>query len=218
MHQIAIFGAGRIGSVHAANVAAHSRCSLAAIVDPDLDAANQLAGAMDSEMNALVKRAREETGISTESDILDRKAILVTAKGPTGTVGQPGNAVQELINKENPSLLIMIDAALKLEGEKTGEVAEGIDSAIGGIGVDKFKIEEAATNNNIPVYAIVVKQTVVEAISIMTKEIAESVDTVHDIIHRIIKERTQANDKIISINNFNNENYLKLSHGKKNHI
>ena len=93
----------------------------------------------------------------------------------------------------------MIDAALKLEGEKTGEVAEGIGAAIGGIGVDKFKIEEAATNSNLPVYAIVVKQSLVEAISLMTKEIAESVDTVHDIINRIIEERTKPNDKIIIV-------------------
>ena len=137
--------------------------------------------------------------VYAKSDISGRKAILVTAKGPAGTVGQPGNAVQELIQKENPSLLIMIDAALRLEGEKTGEVAEGVGAAIGGIGVDKFKIEEAATNNNIPVYAIIVKQTIVEAISVMTKEIAESVDSVHDIIHRIIDERTKPNDKVIIV-------------------
>jgi len=50
MHQIAIFGAGRIGSVHAANIAAHSKCNLAAIVDPDLDAADRLAGAYGTEV------------------------------------------------------------------------------------------------------------------------------------------------------------------------
>ena len=52
MHQIAIFGAGRIGSVHAANIAAHSKCNLAAIVDPDLDAADRLAGAYGAEVRS----------------------------------------------------------------------------------------------------------------------------------------------------------------------
>ena len=137
--------------------------------------------------------------VYAESNISDRKVVLITAKGPNGTVGQPGNAVQELIEKEKPSLLIMIDAALKLEGEKTGEVAEGIGAAIGGIGVDRFRIEESATNNNIPVYAIVVKQTIVEAISLMTKDIAESVNTVHNIINRLIDERTQKNDTVIVV-------------------
>ena len=37
-----------------------------------LDAANQLTGSMDSQMNALVKRVREETGLGKNSDILDR--------------------------------------------------------------------------------------------------------------------------------------------------
>ena len=50
MHQIAIFGAGRIGSVHAANIAAHSKCNLAAIVDPDFGAADRLAGAYGTEV------------------------------------------------------------------------------------------------------------------------------------------------------------------------
>ncbi|MBH49267.1 MAG: hypothetical protein CMG69_00730 [Candidatus Marinimicrobia bacterium] len=55
-----------------AGATATSRDLQLAVNKATLDAANQLAGAMDSEMNALVKRAREETGISTESDILDR--------------------------------------------------------------------------------------------------------------------------------------------------
>ena len=93
----------------------------------------------------------------------------------------------------------MIDAALKLEGEKTGEIAEGIGAAIGGIGVDRFKIEESATQNNIPIYAIVVKQTIVEAISVMRKEIAESVKPVHDVIDRIIEEKTEKTDTVIIV-------------------
>ena len=55
-----------------AGAAATSRDLQLAVNKATLDAANQLAGAMDSEMNALLKRAREETGISTDSDILDR--------------------------------------------------------------------------------------------------------------------------------------------------
>ena len=93
----------------------------------------------------------------------------------------------------------MIDAALRLEGEKTGEIAEGIGAAIGGIGVDRFKIEEVATENNIPIYAIVIKQTLVEAISIMKKEIAESMEPVHKILNRLIKERTKEGDSVIII-------------------
>ena len=73
MHQIAIFGAGRIGSVHAANIAAHSKCSLAAIVDPDLDAANRLAGAYGAEV-------RSAGSIFGDTDI---EAVLIASA--TGT-------------------------------------------------------------------------------------------------------------------------------------
>ena len=40
------------------------------------------------------------------------------------------------------AMVIMIDAGLKLEGELVGEVSEGIGAAIGGPGVDAYKIEE----------------------------------------------------------------------------
>jgi len=43
MHDIAIFGAGRIGKIHAANIAANPRLRLARVVDPFADAATALA-------------------------------------------------------------------------------------------------------------------------------------------------------------------------------
>ena len=42
-HRIALFGAGRIGQVHAANIAAHPRTDVALVVDPFGDAATALA-------------------------------------------------------------------------------------------------------------------------------------------------------------------------------
>ena len=55
-----------------AGATATSRDLQLAVNKATQDAATQLAGAMDSEMNALLKRVREETGVSTDSDILDR--------------------------------------------------------------------------------------------------------------------------------------------------
>ena len=43
MHKIALIGAGRIGRIHAANVAAHTELQLVYVVDPIADAAKQLA-------------------------------------------------------------------------------------------------------------------------------------------------------------------------------
>lgn len=112
---------------------------------------------------------------------------VIKASGPGGNVGKPGEAIKKMMNllkKKNEKIagIIMIDAALKLEGEKTGEVAEGVGAAIGGIGVEKFKIEEIATKNKVPLYAIIIKQSLMEAITTIKKEI---VDTVSDAITRI---------------------------------
>jgi myo-inositol 2-dehydrogenase / D-chiro-inositol 1-dehydrogenase len=43
MHKIALIGAGRIGRIHAANVAAHPELSLAYVIDPVADAAKGIA-------------------------------------------------------------------------------------------------------------------------------------------------------------------------------
>ena len=93
----------------------------------------------------------------------------------------------------------MIDAALKLEGEKIGEIAEGIGAAIGGIGVDRFKIEEVASKYNIPVYAIVIKQSIIDAISVMKKEIAESAERARQVMESVLDEKTKEGDTIIIV-------------------
>jgi len=118
---------------------------------------------------------------------------IIKATGPGGNVGKPGEAIKKVINslkRKNEKIagIIMIDAALKLEGEKTGEVAEGVGAAIGGIGVEKFKIEEIATKNKLPLYAIIIKQSLMEAITTMKKEIADSVSDAISRIDRISKE------------------------------
>ena len=49
-----------------------SRDMQMAIDKAALTAANALAGQMDSEMSALIKRAKEETGLGDDSDVIDR--------------------------------------------------------------------------------------------------------------------------------------------------
>jgi hypothetical protein len=93
----------------------------------------------------------------------------------------------------------MIDAALKLEGERTGEVAEGIGAAIGGIGVEKYQIEEVATRLEIPVYAVIVKQSLQDAITVMRKEIADASEKVTDTIHSVIEDKTFEGQSVLVI-------------------
>ncbi|TRO48298.1 DUF1512 domain-containing protein [Candidatus Bathyarchaeota archaeon] len=97
------------------------------------------------------------------------------------------------------AMVIMIDAGLKLEGEKVGEVAEGIGAAIGGPGVDAFKIEEVVVKYKIPLNAIIVREDIGDAVSPMRKEIADSVDNVLERMRNVVNERTKEGDKIIIV-------------------
>jgi hypothetical protein len=149
---------------------------------------------------------REKKIISRETVLSEdfyegRKLYLIKAEGPGGTVGRPGEAVECLIREMQVriDLIITIDAALKLEGEKSGDVAEGIGSAIGGIGVERYQIEGVATRFNIPLYAIIIKESVQDAVAVMTKEICESFDVVLKRIHDLIESKSSAGNSVLII-------------------
>ena len=130
-----------------------------------------------------------------------RTALILKAEGPGGNVGKPGEAVKTLVeeNKGKIAAVIMIDAGLKLEGEGVGEIAEGIGAAIGGPGVDQYKIEEAIVAEKIPLYAVVVKEDIGDAVSMMRKEISDSADKVIERLKSVVQERTKEGDQIIIV-------------------
>jgi len=145
------------------------------------------------------KRVVAKDTVMAISEYKGRKLYVLKAEGPMGYVGQPGVAIKKIVEEMGvkPSAIIMIDAALKLEGEKTGEIAEGVGAAIGGIGVEKFQIEEVATDHKVPLYAILVKQSILEAITVMRKEIAEAGDKVQQVLNRLIEEKTKEGDDVL---------------------
>jgi hypothetical protein len=130
-----------------------------------------------------------------------RTAFILKAEGPGGNVGKPGDAVQAVIeeNQGKISNVIMIDAGLKLEGETVGEVSEGIGAAIGGPGVDQYKIEEALAKYKIPINAVIVKEDIGDAVSPMRKEISDSAEKVIERVKNVILERTKEGDKIVIV-------------------
>jgi hypothetical protein len=143
----------------------------------------------------------ERETVCARTEYKGRNLIVMKAEGPMGTVGRPHIGVEKILTDPNMKVdsLIMVDAALKLEGEVTGEIAEGIGAAIGGIGVEKFRIEKAAVDKDIPMYAVVVKQSLIDAISVMKKEIAEASDKVVAVVQRILEERTKEGDTVLII-------------------
>jgi hypothetical protein len=128
-----------------------------------------------------------------------RTAYVIKAEGPGGNVGKPGDAIKTIIEENEGKIanIIMIDAALKLEGEEVGEVAEGVGAAIGGPGVDQFKIEETILKYRIPINAVIIKEDIGDAVSPMRKEIFEAADKAIERIKQVILERTKEGDKVI---------------------
>jgi hypothetical protein len=137
--------------------------------------------------------------VVAEVPLEGRTVLVMKAEGPGGNVGKPGDAIKAVIEENHGKVaaVIMIDAGLKLEGEMVGEVAEGVGAAIGGPGVDQYKIEEALVDYHIPIYAVIVKEDIGDAVSPMRKEISDSVDKVIERVKSVILERTKEGDKVI---------------------
>lgn len=145
------------------------------------------------------KKDMEKDMVVAETAIEGRRVLALKAEGPGGNVGKPGDAIRKLIEENGGkiSMIVMVDAALKFEGEKTGDVTEGYGAAIGGIGTERFKIEEEATKHKIPVYAMIIKQSIQEAITPMKKEISDAADQVLERIKRLVLERTKEGELVI---------------------
>ena len=144
------------------------------------------------------KEVERET-IVQEVDFEDRNIYIVRAKGPGGTVGKPGKVIKALIEQHGDSIsrIIMIDAGLKLSGDKTGSIAIGVGAAIGGIGIEKHFIEESSTRKAIPIDALICKQSLEDAITTMKRPITQSVPKIVEKIKMAIRKRTEKGSKII---------------------
>jgi len=142
----------------------------------------------------------EDTVVS-RVEIEGRTVYVVKAKGPGATVGRPGKAVAKLVEdlRCNVARIITVDAALKLEGEATGEVVEGTGAAIGDPGPEKIEIERAAVRCGVPLDAVIVKMSSEEAIKPMCREIAEAADRAYNLVLEIIRNRTKPGDNVIVV-------------------
>ncbi|NVM55620.1 MAG: DUF1512 domain-containing protein [Candidatus Helarchaeota archaeon] len=136
----------------------------------------------------------------TEMEIEGRNVFLIRATGPGARVGKPGKAIEKLVEEKKGTIarLIMIDAGLKLEGEKTGTIIEGVGAVIGGPGVEKYKIEESAgVKYELPMDGIVIEEAQEDALGAMTKDLVNSIPKAIKKIKTAITTRTSEGDNII---------------------
>ncbi len=126
-----------------------------------------------------------------------RRVFVIKAKGPGGSVGNPGIITQSVIQQTNPSLVVTIDAASRLESEKTGDVSTGVGVAMGGPGMDRFRIEEALAGFQVPVLTVVCKMNMKEAISQMPKEVLDQVEPTYQKVQQMIRENSVEGETVV---------------------
>ncbi len=138
-----------------------------------------------------------EDVVTGKTAINGRTCFVLKAKGPAPHLGRVDEALEQLMKKHRISRVITIDAAQKLEGEKSGSVAEGIGFAMGGVGQREI-IENALLPKKIPVDSIVVKVGMEDAIMPLKKEIFASLPKVRSLVEKGVK-RAKKGEKIIII-------------------
>ena len=140
----------------------------------------------------------EDRIVMAKTKLDGREIFVIKARGPGGRIGSPGKAVEKVIKNNDIKRIITIDAAAKLEGEKTGSLAEGVGVAMGGPGVERSYIENIVVKKNIPLDSIIVKMGQEEAIMPMRKAIKDALPEVRKSIKRSL-ERTKRGDKIVIV-------------------
>jgi len=126
--------------------------------------------------------------IHSEEKINDQTVHVVKSKGPGARLGKYGNAIDELADDNDLEAIVTVDAAGKFEGEETGTVNEGVGVMMGGPGVEKSKIEEAATDHDLPLEGVVIKQSAPEASKPMKKEIYDAYKPAVEKVEEIVDE------------------------------
>ena len=139
---------------------------------------------------------KEEEFVVAKAKIGGRDVWVSKAMGPGASTGYPGNFLTKFMKKQRIDKIITIDAGLKLEGEKTGTVAEGVGVAMGGIGVDRYEIEDIAVKRKIPLDAVVIKVSEEGALMPMKKEIFDSIKESTELVKESLK-RAKKNERIL---------------------
>lgn len=139
----------------------------------------------------LIEEEPEEVAediVYSEEEINGQKVHVIKSKGPGARLGKYGDALDTVADENSLEAIITVDAGAKFEGEETGSISEGVGVMMGGPGVEKSKIEEAATEHDVPLEGIIIKQSPGEASKPMKKEIYDSYKEAVDKVGQLVDE------------------------------
>ncbi len=137
-----------------------------------------------------------EDVIYTEETYEDKDLLVLKSNGPGSRLGKYGDAIDDLVENHDIGKIIFVDAGMRFEGEDTGKVVDGTGVLMGGPGVEKFKIEEIASEHNIPLEGFVVKQSGPQASRPMHSKIY---DAVPNAIERIEDEIVDTDGTVLLV-------------------
>lgn len=123
-----------------------------------------------------------------QAEIAGKKVWISKAHGPGASTGNPGKFLLKLFKNNKFKRIISIDAAMRMEGEKTGSIAEGVGIAMGGSGVDRYEIEGIAVKYNIPIDAIAIKVNQEEALQPMVRHVLDAVPRAVETVKDAVKK------------------------------
>jgi hypothetical protein len=145
---------------------------------------------------ARVQVFKEEEFAVASAQVNGRSVWVCKATGPGAGTGYPGKFLLKFTTKNKIDRIITVDAALRLEGEKAGSIAEGVGVAMGGPGVDRYEIEEFAVKQKIPLDAVAIKVSDEEALGPMRKVIVDAVPSAVEMVKQAIR-RAGARERIL---------------------
>jgi hypothetical protein len=138
---------------------------------------------------------KDEEFVVSKVNIGGRPVLMAKAHGPGASIGRPGAFLLKLIEKQKIDRIITVDAAMRLEGEKAGSVAEGVGVAMGG-SVDRYEMEELAVKNQIPLDAVAIKVSDEEALNPMIKPVLSAIPVAQEAV-RTALGRTKRSERIL---------------------
>lgn len=138
--------------------------------------------------------------IYAEQELDGNDYAVIKSRGPGARLGKYGDAVEQVVEDGDFDKIISVDAGLRFEGEETGTIVDGTGVLMGGPGVEKGKIEQVATDHEIPLEGFVVKQSGPQASKPMHKKIWDAHEEAVDIIRDEIRN-TDGSVLVVGVGN-----------------
>lgn len=137
-----------------------------------------------------------EDVVVSEEEVDGKTVHVLKSNGPGSRLGKYGDAIETLVEDEGIEKIVFVDAGMRYEGEETGKVVDGAGVLMGGPGVEKFKIEEVASEHDIPLEGFIVKQSGPQASRPMHSQIY---DAVPDAKQRVGEEIEESEGPILLV-------------------